>query len=239
MLINTAYTIFNNAVIYNLTTLCLNGTLPCVDFMDVIMGDIPRIDTYSARPNEVKYFHTIFLGVILFCNYTVETIQNSKQISLTTLNLPLYHTHNYGNLNIKLKVIYSINVPQITPPTLCLSVTLPCADFMDFTMGSVQNSALHLPVDLPPRAGLPVSGISPMITSMKSTHESVPLKHNVIRLYIELYAKYSIAGVSMGCSGQWNFIPEKGPPKKPPPKPSSVKTPMTSKIQARSDFIPK
>ena len=27
--------------IYNLTTLCLNGTLSCVDFMDVIMGDIP------------------------------------------------------------------------------------------------------------------------------------------------------------------------------------------------------
>ena len=27
--------------IYNLTTLCLNGTLPCVDSMDVIMGDIP------------------------------------------------------------------------------------------------------------------------------------------------------------------------------------------------------
>ena len=27
--------------IYNLTTLCLNGTLPCVDFMDVTMGDIP------------------------------------------------------------------------------------------------------------------------------------------------------------------------------------------------------
>ena len=27
--------------IYNLTTLCLNGTLICVEFMDVIMGDIP------------------------------------------------------------------------------------------------------------------------------------------------------------------------------------------------------
>ena len=26
---------------YNLTTLCLNGTLPCVVFMDVTMGDIP------------------------------------------------------------------------------------------------------------------------------------------------------------------------------------------------------
>ena len=24
-----------------ITTLCLNGTLPCIDFMDVIMGDIP------------------------------------------------------------------------------------------------------------------------------------------------------------------------------------------------------
>ena len=30
------------AAIFNITTLCLNGTLPCVDFMDVIMGDIPR-----------------------------------------------------------------------------------------------------------------------------------------------------------------------------------------------------
>ena len=25
-----------------LTTLCFNGTLPCVDFMDVIMGDLCR-----------------------------------------------------------------------------------------------------------------------------------------------------------------------------------------------------
>ena len=29
------------AAIYNLTTLCLNKTLSCVDFMDVIMRDIP------------------------------------------------------------------------------------------------------------------------------------------------------------------------------------------------------
>ena len=28
-------------VIHNLTTLCLNGTLQCDDFMDVIMGDRP------------------------------------------------------------------------------------------------------------------------------------------------------------------------------------------------------
>ena len=32
-----------------LTTLYLNGTLPCVDFMDVIMGNVPY------RPN-----HTVF-----------------------------------------------------------------------------------------------------------------------------------------------------------------------------------
>ena len=40
--VNTAYTIYLAVAfaIYNLTTLCLNGTLPCVDFMDVIMGDI-------------------------------------------------------------------------------------------------------------------------------------------------------------------------------------------------------
>ena len=37
--------IMGDIPIYNLTTLCLNGTLPCVDFMDVIMGDIYRYIT--------------------------------------------------------------------------------------------------------------------------------------------------------------------------------------------------
>ena len=41
--VNTACIIHivQSCYIYNLITLCLNGTLPCVDFMDVIMGDIP------------------------------------------------------------------------------------------------------------------------------------------------------------------------------------------------------
>ena len=30
--------------IYNLTTLCLNGTLSCVDFMDVAMGYITFVE---------------------------------------------------------------------------------------------------------------------------------------------------------------------------------------------------
>ena len=33
-------TVLYLAATYILTTLCLNGTLPCVDFMDVTMGDI-------------------------------------------------------------------------------------------------------------------------------------------------------------------------------------------------------
>ena len=36
-------------VITKLTTLCLNGTLSCVDFMDVIMGDIPEIYSVTLR----------------------------------------------------------------------------------------------------------------------------------------------------------------------------------------------
>ena len=45
--VNTASTrpIFSVKLLNNQTTLCLNGTLPCVDFMDVTMGDIPYITT--------------------------------------------------------------------------------------------------------------------------------------------------------------------------------------------------
>ena len=39
--------------------------------------------------------------------------------------------------------------------------------------------------------------ISPMIASMKSTQESIPFNHSVVRLY-QLYAKYSVGGVNMG-----------------------------------------
>ena len=43
--VNNPYTILSIKLLYihNITTLCLNGTLSCVDFMDVIMGDIPDI----------------------------------------------------------------------------------------------------------------------------------------------------------------------------------------------------
>ena len=37
--VNTTCTIFSLKLLYNLTTLCLNGSLPRVDFM----GDLPAV----------------------------------------------------------------------------------------------------------------------------------------------------------------------------------------------------
>ena len=37
--VNTAHTIFSIKLLYNLTTLCLNG--PCSEYVDVIIGDVP------------------------------------------------------------------------------------------------------------------------------------------------------------------------------------------------------
>ena len=41
--------------IYNLNTLCLNGTLSCIDFMDVVMADIPTC-MYSQQPDTTAFF---------------------------------------------------------------------------------------------------------------------------------------------------------------------------------------
>ena len=46
--VTTAYTtIVSIRLLYNPTTPSLNGTLPCVDFIDVIMGDILE-DVYPS-----------------------------------------------------------------------------------------------------------------------------------------------------------------------------------------------
>ena len=51
------YASFNIKLLYiNLTTLCVNGTSSCVDFMDVIMGDIPIAE------KEVKLTVRLFTG---------------------------------------------------------------------------------------------------------------------------------------------------------------------------------
>ena len=44
-----------------------------------------------------------------------------------------------------------------------------------------------------------------MKISIKSTHESVPLKHSVVTLYY-IAAKYSIGGVNMGGVSGWGYV---------------------------------
>ena len=46
--------IMGDIPIYNLTTLCLNGTLPCVAFMDVIVGDIAKMNPHIKIKNLKK-----------------------------------------------------------------------------------------------------------------------------------------------------------------------------------------
>ena len=45
---------FLNSAIYNLTTLFLNGTLPCVNFMYAIMGDLPTGPFLPLRRRHIK-----------------------------------------------------------------------------------------------------------------------------------------------------------------------------------------
>ena len=49
-----------------ITTLCLNGTLPCDDFMDIIMGDIPYITTLC-----VGHFHVLISWMLSWEVYPI------------------------------------------------------------------------------------------------------------------------------------------------------------------------
>ena len=55
--------IMGDIPLYNLTTLCLNGTPPCVDFIDVIMGDIP-----SGSDSSDVYFPSAWLTKLIKAN---------------------------------------------------------------------------------------------------------------------------------------------------------------------------
>ena len=55
-----------------ITTLCLNGTLPCVDFMDVILGDIPYITTLCLNGTlPCVDFMDVIMADIPIYNHTV------------------------------------------------------------------------------------------------------------------------------------------------------------------------
>ena len=51
--------------IYNLTTQCLDGTLPRVGFMDVIMGDIPYIFIRLRPVLSIVWYGSAYLYVDL------------------------------------------------------------------------------------------------------------------------------------------------------------------------------
>ena len=53
--VNTADTIFSIKLLYNLTTLCLKRTLPCVEFMDVTIRDIYHVHSHAV----VLYFSIV------------------------------------------------------------------------------------------------------------------------------------------------------------------------------------
>ena len=74
--VNTTYTIFSIKVLYIISPHCLNGTLPCVDFMDVTMG---------AR----------LLGIVIVHNYV-----QRKIMMIQYLNTPITASSNLHNTKV-------------------------------------------------------------------------------------------------------------------------------------------
>ena len=85
--VNTAYAIFSiKLLIYNLNTLCMNGTLSCVDLTDVIIGDIPtcavRFPGYSSIWKVVTFagYSGVFKsGVCMRWGWGVSTVDPHLQ----------------------------------------------------------------------------------------------------------------------------------------------------------------
>ena len=88
--VNTAYIIFIiKLLLYNLTTLCLNGTLPCVYFIDVIIGDIPpkyphMQNGYSPMLNRLYNLTTLCLNETLPCVEFIDVIMGDIPFSLSS-----------------------------------------------------------------------------------------------------------------------------------------------------------
>ena len=77
--VNTPYTIFSIEVLYSLATLCLNGRLSCVDFVDVITGEAIWLRTHRCG--------TIIIWLVPHVN-TIELF-NSINVLLITYFLTL------------------------------------------------------------------------------------------------------------------------------------------------------
>ena len=155
--VNTAYTVFSIKLIYNLNTLCLNGTLFCVDFMDVTMGDEPLF-------SHVNTAYTVFIIKLIY-NLTTLCLNGTlfcvDFMDVTMGDVPLFSHVNTAYTVFIIKLIYNLT-------TLCLNGTLSCVDFiMDVILG-----------DIPLKVGR-----SFMITITKFTQGNVIFKRSVFRLY--------------------------------------------------------
>ena len=96
--------IYHNAIRYNLTTPCLSVTLPCTDFMDVIMGDIPAC-VATARIVSAVFFN---LGGLK-----------------PHLHSSMMETHSSVFDVLQHHVLRSLVVERLTKPLCPLSISAP------------------------------------------------------------------------------------------------------------------
>ena len=79
--ISIACTIISIRLLYNLATVCLKWAFSCVDYIDVIMGDIPQ---KFYRPVMLVYWYSALKGYfskigIVFSTLVYETKRNLKK----------------------------------------------------------------------------------------------------------------------------------------------------------------
>ena len=80
---NTAETISSTKLLYDLTTLCLNRTLPCGDFMDVTMGAIPSEAINVARSTRLIFVMLKKIAVFFLLNCWLKVKLLMGNINLT------------------------------------------------------------------------------------------------------------------------------------------------------------
>ena len=116
--------------------MCLNGTLQCVDFMDVIMGDIPLF----PHVNAAYIFNTKLLYLTMCLNGTLQCVDFMDVIMG---DIPLFSHVN---------TTYTIfNTKSLYQTTLYLNGTRSwCVEFMDVFMGDMQFQAVLMSDSEPP-----------------------------------------------------------------------------------------
>ena len=77
-----------------ITTLCLNGTLPCVDFMDVIMGHIPYITTLCLN-GTLPCVDFMDATMVIYPESVLTTLSDIPTREIPSRNRVLFRGHLY------------------------------------------------------------------------------------------------------------------------------------------------